>query len=135
MRDLHVPGTLEFAPIMQRLLAGDQWLFETEHLTRDGRRIPTEINARAFLLGGHWTVLAVARDITERKNAERVVQASERRYRRYVERNAAGFLATRDGRPVECNDAAVRFFAMSPRRNSYRFRRRNSTSTPPTGRR
>ena len=71
MRDLHAPGTLDFRSIMQRLLAGDQWLFETEHLTRDGRRIPTEINARAFLLGGQRTVLAVARDITERKRAER----------------------------------------------------------------
>ena len=71
MRDLHAPGTLDFASIMQRLLAGDQWLFETEHLTRDGRGIPTEINARAFLLGGQRTVLAVARDITERKRAER----------------------------------------------------------------
>jgi PAS domain S-box-containing protein len=71
MRDLHAPGTLNFASIMRRLLAGDQWLFETEHLTRDGRRIPTEVNARAFLLGGQRTVLAVARDITERKRAER----------------------------------------------------------------
>jgi PAS domain S-box-containing protein len=110
MRDFLVPGTLDSGSIMKRLLAGDHWLFETEALTRDGGRIPTEINARAFLLGGKWTVLAVARDITERKNAEKVVQASERRYRRYVERNAAVFLATRDGRPVECNDAAVRFF-------------------------
>jgi PAS domain S-box-containing protein len=70
-RDLHEPGTLDFAQIMQRLLAGDQWLFETEHLTRDGRGIPTEINARAFLLGGQRTVLIVARDITERKRMEK----------------------------------------------------------------
>jgi PAS domain S-box-containing protein len=110
IRDLHAPGTCEFASIMQRLLAGEQRLFETEHLTRDGRRIPTEINARAIMLGGQRMVLAVARDITERKRAESVVQASERRYHRNVERNAAVFLATRDGRPVECNDAAVRFF-------------------------
>jgi PAS domain S-box-containing protein len=39
------------------------------------------------------------------------VQASERRYRRYVERNAAAFYcAALDGRIVECNDAAVRLF-------------------------
>ncbi len=71
IRDLHAPGPLDFGSVVQRLLAGQQWLFETEHLTRDGRRIPTEINARAFLLGGRWTVLAVARDITERRRAER----------------------------------------------------------------
>jgi PAS domain S-box-containing protein len=56
---------------MQHLLAGDQSLFETEHLTRDGRRIPTEINARAFLLGGQRMVMGVARDITERKRMEK----------------------------------------------------------------
>ena len=52
---------------------------------------------------------AAIRDLTERKRAEEVVQASERRYRRYVERNAAAFICTTlDGRLVECNDAAVR---------------------------
>ena len=34
-------------------------------------RIPTEINARAFLLGGQRMVLGVARDITERKRMEK----------------------------------------------------------------
>jgi PAS domain S-box-containing protein len=71
LRDIRAPGTSELAPIMQHLLAGDQPLFETEHLTRDGRRIPTEINARAFLLGGQRMVLGVARDITERKRMEK----------------------------------------------------------------
>jgi PAS domain S-box-containing protein len=70
-RDIHALGTLEFAAITQHLLAGDQSLFETEHVTRDGRRIPTEINARVFLLGGQRMVLGVARDITERKRMEK----------------------------------------------------------------
>ena len=71
MRDLHAPGACDFALIVQALLAGDLWLVETEQLTRDGRRIPTEINARAFELGGQRMVLAVARDITERKLMEK----------------------------------------------------------------
>src|ERR1035437_10166827 len=70
-RDIHAPGTSGFAPIMQHLLAGDQSLFEAEHVTRDGRRIPTEINARAFLVGGQRMVLGVARDSTERKRMEK----------------------------------------------------------------
>jgi PAS domain S-box-containing protein len=71
IRDLHEPGTCDFAGIIQRVVAGEQPLFETEHLTRDGRTIPTEINAKAILLGGQRMVLAVARDITERKRLEK----------------------------------------------------------------
>jgi PAS domain S-box-containing protein len=59
---------------------------------------------------------AAIRDLTERNKTEEVVQASEQRYRRYVERNAAAFLrVTLDGRLVECNDAAVRLVGYESR--------------------
>jgi PAS domain S-box-containing protein len=59
---------------------------------------------------------AAIRDLTERDKTEKVVQASERRYRRYVERNAAAFICiTLDGRLVECNDAAVRLVGYDSR--------------------
>jgi len=44
-----------------------------------------------------------------RKKATSRLEESERRYRRYVERNAAGFLRNRlDGEWLECNDSLVR---------------------------
>jgi len=49
-------------------------VFERIHVTKDGRAIPVEINARMFELQGKTMVLAVARDITERKEAERKIQ-------------------------------------------------------------
>jgi PAS domain S-box-containing protein len=59
---------------------------------------------------------AAIRDLTERKKAEEAVQASERRYRRYVQRNAAAFICVSlDGRLVECNDAAVRLVGYESR--------------------
>ncbi|MEO8591979.1 MAG: PAS domain S-box protein [Candidatus Solibacter sp.] len=106
MTDVDPSHTGSFSPIPERLLAGDQCLLETEHLTRDGRRIPTEMNLKLFRLGGRQMLMGIARDISERKESAAVVRATELRYRRYVERNAAGFLSsTTDGLPLECNDA------------------------------
>ncbi len=54
-------------------------LFERIHIARDGRRIPVEISAHLFTLNGQSTILAVARDISERKLAEAAIRASEER--------------------------------------------------------
>jgi PAS domain S-box-containing protein len=48
--------------------------FEMVHLTRDGQRIPVEINAHVFEFRGEPVVLALVRDITERKQAENQLQ-------------------------------------------------------------
>ena len=46
------------------------FLFETEQVAKDGRRIPTEINSQLMEFDGHLATLAIARDITERKRIE-----------------------------------------------------------------
>jgi len=43
--------------------------FESVHVTRDGRRIPVEINSRVFEYRGRPAVMSVARDIGERAAA------------------------------------------------------------------
>jgi diguanylate cyclase (GGDEF)-like protein/PAS domain S-box-containing protein len=47
---------------------------ERIHVTKDGLLIPVEINSRMFKLQGKTMVLSVARDITERKAAERRIE-------------------------------------------------------------
>ena len=44
--------------------------FESTHLTRDGRRVQSEISARTFPISGRPAILAIARDITTRKSVE-----------------------------------------------------------------
>jgi PAS domain S-box-containing protein len=53
-------------------------VFERVFVTKGGLKIPVEVNSHVFELKGKATILAVARDITERKVAERSIQASLR---------------------------------------------------------
>jgi signal transduction histidine kinase/DNA-binding response OmpR family regulator len=60
------------------LLALDRHvLYETIHVARDGSRIPVEISAHLFDLRGQPTVLSIARDITERKRAEKELREAK----------------------------------------------------------
>jgi PAS domain S-box-containing protein len=108
--DLHLAGALDSLTwVVDRLAQDCQCLFETEHIARDGRRIPVEINARSIQFRGRPAILAVARDVTERRNTEAALLASERRYRRFIERNSAALLRSNiEGVILECNDAMVR---------------------------
>ena len=96
--------------LAERLSETGDCVFETQHLARDGRLIPTEIDAKRIVWRGRRMILTVARDLTERKKAEARLLTSERRYRRYIERNAAGFVRTAlDGRLLDCNGAVAHF--------------------------
>ena len=58
--------------IAQAMSAGhaEQRLAEIELLGKDGLRIPVEVNRMAHQFGASWVVVAVVRDITERKKVE-----------------------------------------------------------------
>ena len=84
-------------------------IIETEHQTKQGHVFPVEISAKYLEFGGKEYSFTFARDITERKRGQSAFEASERRYRRFVERNSAGVVCnTMDGAILDCNEAAVR---------------------------
>ena len=62
--------------ISRTLKEKDYVLFETEHRRKDGTVFPVEINAHIITLQGKRMVLSMIRDITERKNAEKALQAA-----------------------------------------------------------
>ena len=69
--DLDVPEQrVNHAAVAGRIFSTTHAVFETEYGKKDGERIPVEISARLFDLEGEPTVLAVIRDITERKVLE-----------------------------------------------------------------
>ena len=76
---------------------------------QDGTSVPVDLSFSPVLSGDRRLFCAAVRDITERKEAEARLRASEGTFRRYVERSAAGFLRhTLDGELLECNDSLVR---------------------------
>ncbi|WP_292486177.1 PAS domain S-box protein [Methanohalobium sp.] len=48
--------------------------FKSVHVTNNGDKIPVEINSTLINYGGKTAVLSVARDITESKNTEKLIQ-------------------------------------------------------------
>ena len=64
--------------IVEELLRTGHSLFETEHVARDGRRIPVEISTRAFELQGRTVIFSVTRDISERVAAAVALRETRR---------------------------------------------------------
>ena len=63
------------------LLAQGHLTFETAHVTRGGREIPVELSSRLVELQGRTLILSIARDISQRKEAQQALQESERKSR------------------------------------------------------
>ncbi len=77
--DIDAPDSgTDVGSLIAQINAGKSVLFEQLHLARDGRRIPVEISASPLVLQGKRVILAVARDITERRHQEERLHLLER---------------------------------------------------------
>jgi PAS domain S-box-containing protein len=66
---------------MQQLKRKGSLLFETMHKRKDGSEFPVEVSLRAIAIQGINFLDSIIRDISERKQAEAALRASEARYR------------------------------------------------------
>ncbi len=70
-RDIDAPEFAQgFQERLRTQLRSGAFRCEGVHRTRDGRLIPVDINTSAIMVNGMPAVLAVMRDITQRKQAE-----------------------------------------------------------------
>jgi len=85
VRELRAPESMELT-VDQMAEADDHGiLFESVHRRRDGSSFPVEVSSQGATIGGTRTLISVIRDITERKQAEEQIRASEEHLKRAQE--------------------------------------------------
>jgi PAS domain S-box-containing protein len=76
--------------LKQRIVAGQPFTIESRHRRKDGTSFPVEVRVSQFERDGRL-FLCLVRDITERKQAEDELRASEARFRSFVDHATDGF--------------------------------------------
>lgn len=69
----------ELANTINKLITEKHVLYESVNIAKDARKIPVEVNANLFDLNGESIILAIDRDITERKKAVEVLETERKR--------------------------------------------------------
>ncbi len=102
-------NTPEFAVLVPRRIEEikrhGHIVFESNHVTKDGRIIPIELNGQLIEFNNKQAILSIARDITFRKQAEAALKASEEKYRALVQHSLQGIVIFQDMRIVYVNKA------------------------------
>lgn len=68
----------DFNVFSERLLREGHVIYDIVHRAKDKKLIPVEVNSHLFLYNNELTILSIARDITERKQAEQKLEQSSR---------------------------------------------------------
>jgi PAS domain S-box-containing protein len=70
--------------------ADSGYSFESIHVRKDGTAFPVDMSTRPFFRDGRRYILNIIRDISERKEAHKAIEESEKRYRQLIENAMAG---------------------------------------------
>ena len=95
---------------------GDTVTVEADNRHRDGSRFPVEVHSNMFLDGAEKHIIAVARNISARREAERAIRESDVRYRQLFDAIDKGIVVQNGkGGVVSANAAAERLLQISER--------------------
>jgi len=77
------------AELAARVRRAGKLSFETTLVTKDGRRVPVEVNSNVVQLGERRVALAIIRDVTERQRATAALRESEERFNAFMDHSPA----------------------------------------------
>ncbi|MEW6715324.1 MAG: PAS domain S-box protein, partial [Nitrospirota bacterium] len=97
------------------LISGESIQFEASHVRKDGTIFPIEVSAQTVKINGKPYILAIDRDITERKRMEKeLIDAGEKLKRTFDSISDMVSLHDRNFRIVRVNKAMADFFGKEP---------------------
>ena len=91
-RKAHSAGFQQFQKSGEGRIVGNT--VELPAMNKDGTEFQMELSAAAMKVGDTWSVVAVVRDITERKISEHALKESEERFRSIYESSPIGIVIT-----------------------------------------
>ena len=102
----HVTSLEAWQKRMELVNENGSLVFETNYKRKIGTTFPVEVSARMLEYGGQMILVATARDITERKQAQTALIASEKKYRQLFENMTSGFAVHKmiydeQGKPID----------------------------------
>ena len=112
------PGEMPMFLSFTDSVYGDQygWTDEITCYTKTGEEVPTEISASTVELDNRPCIVAIVRDITERKHADEALRQSEERYRDLYQLTPVMMHSIdREGRLVSVNDYWLEALGYQPR--------------------
>jgi len=103
-----------FAAAWERMAAGEIVIVDGLHQRKDGSTFPVEVRSGAVEWGGRQVALAIARDVTERKQAEEALRQSEEKFRQLAENmHQVVWMYSQDGQPLYLSPAFERVWGQS----------------------
>ncbi len=108
--DLHDISDLDaYLKYHKRIFAGEKILSEAKILTKDKRKVVTEFNNCKIIISDIAYMHTTAREITERKKAEKALRDSEVQFRNFFEKETNYcYMISPDGFILDANPAALK---------------------------